>query len=189
MILSQASNTQVQFYFKKEAAQGGSGQAGLQAQVELRAAHLTQGDKILVSPVHLNCAPPPDLEVAVKEWSGSGCVTLPRYPVVPGDYAISYVSRAGGGIVLGSTTLRVDFAAPSALTSTAMTREMRLFCCLEAGASTEDEYQLLTSILQYKLHRMCEQLSLSFTLRVLGQVSLSAADACDGTCVSGLCLQ
>ena len=170
MTLSQASNTQVHFYFKKEVGQCGSA-AAAEAQVELRAAHLTQGDKILVSPVRFNCAPPPELEVEVKEWSGSGCEILPKHPVVPGDYAISYVSHVGGGTVVGSTTLRVEFAAPTALTSAPMTREMRLFCCLEAGASTEDEYQLLTSNLQYKLHRMCEHLSLSFTLRVLGQVS------------------
>jgi len=176
-----ASSAEVRYYFKKpppppmpsnlKTVTEPSG-----GEVLLRSAHVTQGDKIVVSAVKTNCAPPPDLVLDVPEWCGTGALSLDKYPVVPGEYSIKYVSAISGGTVLGSSTLQVQFAAAStALSTTARSREMRLFCCVEGGASTDEEYQIITHTLQHKLQRMCEHLSISFSLSLLGQDAVGAS--------------
>ena len=67
-----------------------------------RAAKVTRGDRLIISAIHTNCAPPPDLSVPVREWTGQGRISVDRV-YIPGHYSIKYVSCMCQGRVLGET--------------------------------------------------------------------------------------
>ena len=65
-----------------------------------RAAHVTRGDRLVISVLHSNCASPPDLSVPVQEWTGQGKISVDCL-YIPGRYSIKYVSSMCQGHVLG----------------------------------------------------------------------------------------
>jgi len=67
-----------------------------------RAAKVTRGDRLIISAIHTNCAPPPDLSVPVPEWTGQGRISV-DHVYIPGHYSIKYVSCMCQGRVLGET--------------------------------------------------------------------------------------
>ena len=67
-----------------------------------RAAKVTRGDRLIISAIHTNCAPPPDLSVPVPEWTGQGRISV-DHVYIPGHYSIKYVSCMCRGRVLGET--------------------------------------------------------------------------------------
>ena len=70
-----------------------------------RAAKVTRGDRLIISAIHTNCAPPPDLSVPVPEWTGQGRISV-DHVYIPGHYSIKYVSCMCQGRVLGETQVR-----------------------------------------------------------------------------------
>ena len=47
-------------------------------------------------------------QVSVAEWTGTGRILVDKYPVLPGDYSVKYVSHMCTGRVLGETTVLVS---------------------------------------------------------------------------------
>ena len=88
----------------KEAALQGpqDEQQGPDSNYLYRAAKVTRGDRLIISAIHTNCAPPPDLSVPVPEWTGQGRI-LVDHVYIPGHYSIKYVSCMCQGRVLGET--------------------------------------------------------------------------------------
>lgn len=86
---------------KEAAAQGAvDGRRGTDSNLLSRAAHVTRGDRLIISVLHSNCAPPPDLSVPIQEWTGQGRISV-DYMYIPGRYSIKYVSSMCQGHVLG----------------------------------------------------------------------------------------